>query len=284
MRFSLVVATLGRKDELTALLQSLAVQSFDSFEVIVVDQNLDDRLIAVIAAFSMLTVHHVKCGTRGISQARNIGLGLCRGDIVGFPDDDCVYPPRTLTVVDASFSPGTDLSLLSGAAVAPDGTPSSGRWSSLSGPITLDTVWTSVIAFNFFTCRKVLLAIGGFDETLGVGARFGSAEESDLAIRVIRSGAVALYDPELVVIHPDKRLTPAAVVRAFDYGTGLGRVLRKHRIAGSVAAQFFMRPLGGLLLSLMKGRRLHMRYYRLTLKGRLYGYLSNFPQTVDRIV
>lgn len=281
MRFSLVVATLGREDELVALLHSLAAQSLSNFEVIIVDQNQDDRLVPILRRFPMLNMRHESCDSRGLSLARNVGLALCTGEIVAFPDDDCLYQPETLAVVDAAFRSDPDLSLLSGPAIASDGTHSSGRWSALSGPITLSTVWTSVIAFNFFVRRNVLSVVGGFDETLGVGARFGSAEESDLAIRVIRSGAKAFYDPDLVVIHPDKRLTPAAVVRAFGYGTGLGRVLRKHRIAGPITAQFFIRPLGGFLLSLVRGRRLHMRYYRKTLQGRLHGYLATVPPPVE---
>ncbi len=47
--FSLIVATLGRTDELIAFLESLVAQSERNFEVIVVDQNPDERLEPVIA-------------------------------------------------------------------------------------------------------------------------------------------------------------------------------------------------------------------------------------------
>lgn len=274
MRFSLVTATVGRIDELRELLNSLATQNFKDFELIVVDQNDDDRLVPILSAFSALNPRHIRCPTRALSLARNLGLAHCTGEIVGFPDDDCLYPSETLAIVDTCFTNDRAISLLSGPAVSSNGMLSSGRWSNVSGPITIPKVWTSVIAFNLFIRRDMLSMIGGFDEALGVGARFGSAEETDLTIRVIRAGGKAVYDPCLQVIHPDKRLTPVAVTRAFSYGAGLGRVLRKHSIAKPIASQFFVRPLGGILLGLARFRPLHVRYYWKTLEGRLYGYFA----------
>lgn len=41
---SLVLATVGRCDQLGRLVDSLALQSFNDFELVVVDQNLDQRI------------------------------------------------------------------------------------------------------------------------------------------------------------------------------------------------------------------------------------------------
>ncbi len=275
MRFSLVVATLGRADEVRALLTSLSRQIFADFEVILVDQNPDDRLVPVVRSFErMMRLRHCRTPVKGLSRARNVGLRIATGEILGFPDDDCVYPPSVLAFVDQRFAEDPCLATLSGPAVSPSGAPGSGRWTAAAGAITLASVWTSVIAFNFFIRAEALQAVGPFDETLGVGARFGSAEETDLALRVIKTGRTAVYDPALQVVHPDKRLSPEATLRAFRYGSGLGRVLRKHRAPPRITLVFLVRPLGGILWGCAVLRPMAARYYWNTLAGRVAGYLA----------
>lgn len=277
MRFSLVTATLGRTEEILALLNSLTLQTFTDFELIVVDQNGDDRLVPILTGFPTLNICHLRCPVRALSLARNRGLEQCIGDIVAFPDDDCLYQPDTLALVNTCFATDPSLALLSGPAISNEGTLSSGRWMAEGGPITLATVWTAVIAFNLFIRRDLVAAVGGFDPALGVGGRFGSAEDTDLAIRVLQAGGHGVFNPSLQVVHPDKRLTPPAVARAFSYGTGLGRVLRKHRVGRLVVLQFFIRPMGGMLWSLVRLRWLHVRYYGKTLLGRTSGYFARVP-------
>lgn len=275
MRFSLVVATAGRTGELSDLLDSLDRQAFRDFEVIIVDQNPDVRLLPVVRRFEdRLAIRHQHSSIRGLSRARNIGVRLASGDIIAFPDDDCLYPPDVLAFVDRRFAADPDLACLSGPAVTSAGQRGSARWTTELGPITMDTVWTSVIAFGFFVRADALSLAGPFDEELGIGGRFGSAEETDLVLRMIATGGKALYDPALAIIHPDKRLTAEATRRAFRYGSGLGRVLRKHRAPARIVLRFLVRPVGGMLWACLSLRPRAARYYGTTLFGRIAGYLA----------
>jgi hypothetical protein len=179
-----------------------------------------------------------------------------------------------LARADACFLAEPSLAVLSGPAASPEGGLGSGRWREESGDITRANVWTSVIEFNLFLRREVALVLGGFDETLGPGTAFGSAEGNDLVCRAIRSGHVARYDAGLRIIHPDKRLTPVAVARAALYGAGLGVVLRRHAPGIATWLPFVIRPLGGMAVSLLRLRGLAFRYYLATLQGRVLGLLS----------
>jgi glycosyltransferase involved in cell wall biosynthesis len=279
VKASLVVATRGRDAELAALFDSLLAQDEPSLEVIIVDQNSDDRLAPVIAAYAgRLALVWRRTARAHANHARNLGLGLARGAIVGFPDDDCTYPPGLLAGVLGGFAAAPDLAVLTGPAASPEGGLGSGRWRAEPGPITPANAWTSVIEFNLFLRREVALELGGFDERLGPGTAFGSAEGNDLVLRALGNGYHARYDPAQRVVHPDKRLTPVAVARAQLYGQGMGFVLRRHAVPAGVWLPFFIRPLGGALLSALRGRGLAARYYWATLTGRLAGFTAAGPR------
>lgn len=276
MRFSLVVATINRVDDVRVLLQSLAEQIFTDFEVLLVDQNDDDRLKPVVEKFvPRLNLKRIHSTVKKLSHARNVALPLCRGEIIAFPDDDCIYPPDTLVRVDQAFRGNPNLAMLSGPAMSPEGRLGSGRWERRSGAVTMQTIWTTVIAFNLFISASWLRRVGRFDEMLGVNAKFGSCEETDLAIRIIQAGGEGYYDFSLHVVHPDKAMTKISLKRAFDYGTGLGYVLRKHKVRLKTTLKFLVRPAGGVVVSLLKGNILAMSYYWETLRGRLSGYLTS---------
>ncbi len=275
MRFSLIVATLGRDREIAELLDSLLLQGRTDFEVIIVDQNEDDRVGPVEAAYAgRLPLRRLRSSVRNANHARNLGLRHARGEIVTFPDDDCLYPPGVLERVDAAFAASPALHVLTGPAASPAGGLGSGRWRLEGGAIDLANVWTSVIEFNLFLRRDTALALGGFDERMGPGTPFGSAEGNDLVCRAMARGLHARYDADLRIVHPDKRLTDVAVERAERYGRGLGFALRRHHAPASAWIAFLVRPLGGVALSLLRGRMHDAGYYFMTWRGRLAGALA----------
>jgi glycosyltransferase involved in cell wall biosynthesis len=274
MRFSLVMATRGRTVEIAEFLDALVAQGRDDAELIVVDQNADERLAPVLAAQAgRVPIRHLRSSVANANHARNLGLRAARGEIVGFPDDDCLYPPGLLDRVAAAFAEDPSLGVLAGPAESPSGGLGSGRWRVEGGEIAAGNVWTSVIEFNIWLPRRLALALGGFDEAMGPGTPLGSAEGNDLVLRAVEAGHGARYEPTLRVIHPDKRLTDVAIGRARLYGRGLGFALRRHRVAPGVWLPFAVRPVGGAVLSLLKGRPREAAYYAMTLLGRAEGFL-----------
>jgi hypothetical protein len=257
------------------LFESLVAQGHADLEVIVVDQNADNRLAPVMAAWrDRLTLRWDRSARAHANHARNLGLTLARGGLVSFPDDDCTFPPGLLAGVLGAFAADPRLAILTGPAASPEGGLGSGRWREDAGPIDPSNVWTSVIEFNLFLRREVALAMGGFDERLGPGTPLGSTEGNDLVLRALRAGHAARYDPAQRIVHPDKRLTPVAVERAALYARGMGFVLRRHAVPAGVWLPFMVRPLGGVLVSALRGNLLAARYYAATLRGRLEGFLT----------
>jgi len=261
--FDLVVATLGRVDELARLLDSLERQTHKDFRVIVVDQNEDARLDAVLSAHARLALEHLRA-PRGLSRARNEALPQLRADVVAFPDDDCTFPEDALERVAQRLAADPTLDGLTGRA------PDSSSWKRDAATLTRENLWNRAISFTIFLQRPVIERVGAFDEALGLPT--SSGEEIDYLIRAIDQGARIEYDPTLVVMHPEKSRDPAAV-GARD-GASLGYILRKHRYPPLTVARMFVRPAGGALLALLRNDRGRARFHVSTLRGRLAGYRS----------
>jgi glycosyltransferase involved in cell wall biosynthesis len=111
MKVSLIMATVGRCDEIHRLLNSLDRQTSSDFELIVVDQNVEGFLDPIIQRLSCSTVafKHIKTDKRGLSIARNLGFLHAEHGIIGYPDDDCWYEEDVIARMLASFK--TDSSL-----------------------------------------------------------------------------------------------------------------------------------------------------------------------------
>src|SRR5215212_6065170 len=104
MRFSLILGTIERSDELNYILASLGTQTYQNFELIVVDQNPDERLAPILGPYKdKFPIVHLRSG-KGLSRAKNLGLSHVSGDIVGFPDDNCQYPSDLLEKVAQFFA------------------------------------------------------------------------------------------------------------------------------------------------------------------------------------
>src|SRR5262249_46358626 len=152
----LVVTTFGRTNELGRFLESAALQTHRSFRLIVVDQNNDDRLDAVLASFrSDLEIRHLRT-VPGATRARNIGLAEVSRDLAAFPDYDCWYPPDVLPRFVDAFREHPQWDALSGVSCDEGGQPTQLRWDRSGGLITRGNIFRRAITFTVFMRRSLI--------------------------------------------------------------------------------------------------------------------------------
>jgi hypothetical protein len=177
---SLLVATRNRVAELDRLLGSLTGQSYRDFEVIVVDQNPDHRLVPVLHRHAGLRIRRLP-SEPGLSRARNAGLRVARGDILALPDDDCWYPEHLLAEIGAWFASHPRFALLSGAVRTAENRPSGPRAPATPCACTPSNVWRCAVSTALFLRRSVPSAVGDFDEEifLGSASAYQSGEETE---------------------------------------------------------------------------------------------------------
>ncbi len=275
--FSLLLCTLNRTKEVGEFFDALKLQQYplENVTVVVVDQNPDDRLVPFIqAAQEFCTVVHLRSKI-GLSRARNVGLPHCTGDIVAFPDDDCWYPPQLLAQIADYFAQHPQKTGVSVKPTDGKGNISVGRFTNVAASLNKQNVWQLACSISVFYKRAVIEAVGGFDENLGVGAGtpWGSGEDTDYPLRVLQNGFEIEYIPSIEVHHPQVVLEYSgnAFKRGFSYGAGMGYVLRKHHYGFFACLRHIIRPLGGALLSLVKGRIGKARFHGAVARGRVWG-------------
>ena len=270
--FDLVVATIGRHEQLAQLLDSLAAQTTKSFRVVVVDQNTDGRVAAILDSVDLDVVRLTS--SPGLSHARNVALDSLGADFVAFPDDDCTYAPDLLERVLAAFAAWPELDGLSGRTANAEGRGSA-SWKQDRALLTDDNLWNRVNSASLFLRRDVVTRVGRFDESLGLGAGtpWGSGEEIDYVIRAVRSGAHIAFEPDLVVTHEQVPLDAAAAkALAFRDGCSVGYLLLKHRYSIGLCTRMAVRPLAGALAAAGQLDRQRAAEHLAALRGRVTGY------------
>jgi glycosyltransferase involved in cell wall biosynthesis len=271
---SLIVATLNRVSELERLLNSLDRQPYKDFEVLVVDQNPDDRLVPVLGKHTGLTIHHLR-SARGLSRARNVGLSLAKGDIIAFPDDDCWYPEKLLGTVTEWLALHsefvglfTDLRNAGDEPVGPKRPAETCR-------CTKENLWHCGLSPCAFLRRQVTDAIGPFNEKIGVGAesKYQSGEDTDYFLRPLALGLEMCYEPTITVHHPFLHSVERLRRRTYTYALGGGYILRAHGYPLRRLLKGLVRSVGGFIVNLFRGNFLVAHSYLLRAAGLTRGYL-----------
>ena len=168
---TLVVSTIGRPAELARLLASVdASGAADRVEVVLTDQSPDRSCVAVLERGEHRVRTRWTTSGRGAARGRNAGLALGTAPLVGFPDDNCWFPPDALGRVLETFAAAPDLAVLSGRQVTEDGRPSMLRWLAAPTAITRRNFMRTTIMSTMFFRRTRLDRVGRFDEGMGVGS------------------------------------------------------------------------------------------------------------------
>jgi len=277
LKVSLILATINRTLEVQRFLEHLNGQSFRDVQLIMVDQNPDDRLVPILERFRQeCDIIHIRTDVPGVSRARNMGIQYIQGDIVAFPDDDCWYPSRLLERVSQTMESNTRWHGISGRLIDDKGRPGQGGFDYRKGCITKHNIWRRVNTNTIFLRKAVVEAVGGFDESLGpaAGNHWGASEDVDFVLGALKKSFSLFYLPELEIGHPDPlaQYNDAAIVRAFTYGCGMGRVLEKHSYPGWYVIYYLIRPLGGYMLAIAQADLKRAKYHWNVFKGRWYGW------------
>jgi len=186
---SVIVPTCDRPITLMRALASILTQSYQSFEILVIDDGEASAASQILALNCGGRIRYVWNGQRRErSFSRNEGLQLARGKYVAYLDDDDIfYPDHLQTLVEVLEKTGCRIAYTDAYRAhqekAPDGTYATHRHDL---PYSEDFDRDLILVSNFIPIcclmheRACLDTIGLFDETLA------THEDWDLLIRLSR--------------------------------------------------------------------------------------------------
>lgn len=93
---SIITPTYNRPEWLGEAIASVLAQSFEDWEMLVVDDGSEPSAQSVVDSFNDTRLRCLRLNHVGRSAARNHGLELARGEYVGFLDDDDLFHPTKL--------------------------------------------------------------------------------------------------------------------------------------------------------------------------------------------
>jgi glycosyltransferase involved in cell wall biosynthesis len=187
---SVIIVTRDRPELLEGTLRALAHQTWQGFDLIVVDHAPNERTRLLARREG---ARYIPAPQSTLAWARQAGVSAAGGDIIAFTDDDCLPDSHWLEQMVASFRANPSLAGVQGRTVGE------------AGPVGFHAVDVARLDPLYQTCniayrRTALQRAGGFD------LRFtGYFEDTALGARVLEYGPIGFAH--------DMRVTHRAVPR-----------------------------------------------------------------------
>lgn len=93
---SVVIPLYNKEKQIAHTLQSVLNQTFQDFEVVIVDDGSTDGSVAEVEKFSDSRIRLIHQKNAGVAAARNQGIEETKGDLVAFLDADDEWKPEYL--------------------------------------------------------------------------------------------------------------------------------------------------------------------------------------------
>lgn len=255
MLLSIVIPTIGRKNELQNLLNSIYLMDCKNFtfEVIVVNQNPKGFLDSILTEFmskDSFRLYNVEF--KGLSKAKNFGVKNANGNYITFPDDDCKVFDNSYSIA-VKLINDLGLDIISGKCVDENGNDSVQKFKNGNWYLNQNNFEGGFIEA---TCviRKEIFDNFDYDENIGAGTFFGAHEGYDWIFRVLKNtGYKIYYSDNIKFYHPQVILNKGDFsslkrVNSYTYGFVYSRLKNKEyfslikRLVLSFLLVFFYLP------------------------------------------
>lgn len=200
MKVSIIVPTFNRANMLRETLESILQQTFQDFEIIIMDNCSSDNTEPMINSYNDERIRYFKHQNHGILAINmNYGMKQARGEYIAFCDDDDLWMPDKLEKQIAEFQKDDQVALVctNGIVFNENGDVGVAIKSKLTDRdfTMIALLWNNtVISSSILLKKSVINEVGMMDEEPEI---FG-AEEYSLWIRIAKIYKVKYIDLPLI--------------------------------------------------------------------------------------
>lgn len=223
---SIVIPTYNRAGLIGKAIQSILDQSYENWELIIVDNYSDDNTKAVIESFNddrILMLFTPRTGS--VAASRNLGVAHSNGEWIAFLDSDDWWFPQKLSYISKVIENQPDLIYHDLQIVDSDGNALNGKKTksrNLKTPIYLDLLLNgNDIALSSVVVKKSIFAkVNGMNES----PTFFAVEDYDTWLRIAQVTSNFVHIPKALGAY---RLHDGNIgkINNFDY---LSNALKAH--------------------------------------------------------
>jgi glycosyltransferase involved in cell wall biosynthesis len=214
---SIAVCTRDRAQSIGATLDSLMRQTYQSLEILVVDNAPSNDATERIVRANYPHVRYILEPHPGLDWARNRAISEARGELLAYIDDDAIADPRWAQSLVAAFD-APEVMCITGF-VAPARLENAAqelfeRFGYSKGFYRLDFSLRTRPPEPLFPykgyhgtgCnsafrRSIFKTVGLFDPRLDMGTPVPGGGDHDMFTRIIRAGHTLRFEPNVVVYH-----------------------------------------------------------------------------------
>jgi glycosyltransferase involved in cell wall biosynthesis len=198
-KVSIVIPVFNSGPLLRDTLAGIQQQTFQDFEIIVVDDGSTDNIQKLVTSADS-SIRFYRQTNQGPAVARNRGVSLAQGEFVAFCDHDDIWNDQHLETLLAVFfaNPSTAMAFdkaihcdLKDANVAPRRTPDQEK-ELVSGPVSIRQIWQCCVAsMSVVMVRKAI-----FDKLGGLHPKIWGLDDLHFYLKCLED--LRAHHPEVV--------------------------------------------------------------------------------------
>jgi len=193
---SVVIPLYNKEDFIKSTIESILKQTYDKFEIIIVDDGSTDKSISIVESFKDPRIRIISQTNEGVSKARNTAIKNCSGDWIAFLDADDLWDRNFLFTFINMVNKYKNAALIGLNYSCLDSNDINQPLSIYKEGLLTDNVYFDYCLYRYpFNSSSVVIKKNCFEELGGFRVDLKEGEDLEMWYRILKHGMPCYYCP-----------------------------------------------------------------------------------------